>query len=98
MFVRIVKLTFKKENIASFEQIFEESKKLIINVEGCTFLELLQDKDHPNIFFTYSYWQTEENLDNYRNSELFKSIWGQTKALFAERAEAWSVDRNVTLN
>ncbi len=98
MFVRIVKLTFKKENIASFEQIFEDSKKLIRNVEGCTFLELLQDKDQPNIFFTYSYWQSEENLDNYRNSALFKNIWGQTKALFAERAEAWSVDKKITLN
>ncbi|MGY8913874.1 MAG: putative quinol monooxygenase [Flavobacteriales bacterium] len=98
MFVRIVKLTFKKENIASFEQIFEQSKKLIRNVEGCTFLELLQDKDNPNIFFTYSHWQAEENLDQYRNSELFKNIWGQTKALFAERAEAWSVDKKITLN
>ncbi len=98
MFVRIVKLTFKKENIASFEQIFEDSKNLIRNVEGCTFLELLQDKDQPNIFFTYSYWQSEENLDNYRNSALFKNIWGQTKALFAERAEAWSVDKKITLN
>ncbi len=98
MFVRIVKLTFKKVNIASFEQIFEDSKNLIRNVEGCTFLELLQDKDQPNIFFTYSYWKSEENLDNYRNSALFKNIWGQTKALFAERAEAWSVDKKITLN
>ncbi len=98
MFVRIVKLTFKKENIASFEQIFEDSKNLIRNFEGCTFLELLQDKDQPNIFFTYSYWKSEENLDNYRNSALFKNIWGQTKALFAERAEAWSVDKKITLN
>ena len=98
MFVRIVKLTFKKENIASFEQIFEDSKNLIRNVEGCTFLELLQDKDQPNIYFTYSYWQSEENLDNYRISALFKNIWGQTKAFFAERAEAWSVDKKITLN
>ena len=98
MLVRIVKLTFKKENIASFEQIFEESKKLIRNVEGCTFLELLQDRNNPNIFFTYSYWQTEENLDNYRKSELFINIWGKTKTLFSERAEAWSVDKKTTLN
>ncbi|MFT6838359.1 MAG: quinol monooxygenase YgiN, partial [Sediminicola sp.] len=53
MFVRIVKLTFKEENIASFEQIFEDSKQVIRNVEGCTFLELLQDRNNPNIFFTY---------------------------------------------
>ncbi|MFT7189145.1 MAG: quinol monooxygenase YgiN, partial [Sediminicola sp.] len=56
MFVRIVKLTFKKENIASFEQIFEGSKNRIRKAEGCTFLELLQDKENPHIFFTYSLW------------------------------------------
>lgn len=98
MFVRIVKLTFKKENIASFEQIFEDSKQVIKNVEGCTFLELLQDKNNPNIFFTYSIWQTEDDLDNYRHSEFFKNVWGKTKLLFAERAEAWSVDKKATLN
>ncbi|MEJ1222399.1 putative quinol monooxygenase [Sediminicola sp. 1XM1-17] len=98
MFVRIVKLTFKKENIASFEQIFETSKHVIRKVEGCSFLELLQDKDNPNIFFTYSFWQTEQDLENYRNSDLFKNIWGKTKILFAEKAEAWSVDKKVTLN
>ncbi len=42
MLVRIVKLTFKKENIASFETIFEKNKKKIRQVEGCTFLELLR--------------------------------------------------------
>ena len=98
MFVRIVKLTFKKENIASFEQIFEGSKNRIRKAEGCTFLELLQDKENPHSFFTYSLWQSEENLDNYRNSELFKTIWGETKKLFAVRAEAWSVDKKITLN
>mgnify|MGYP003641093341 CR=1 FL=1 len=98
MFVRIVKLTLKKENIASFEQIFEESKNVIRNVEGCTFLELLQDKNNPNIFFTYSFWQSEEHLDKYRNSDYFKNIWSETKKLFADRAEAWSVDKKITLN
>ena len=43
MIVRIVKLTFKKENIASFEQIFDETKDNIRNFKGCEFLELYQD-------------------------------------------------------
>ena len=71
MLVRIVKLTFKKENISSFEQIFEATKQDIRNFEGCTFLELYRDNENPKIFFTYSYWENENALENYRNSDFF---------------------------
>ncbi|MGB5663334.1 putative quinol monooxygenase [Eudoraea sp.] len=93
MLIRIVKLTLKKENIASFEQIFEETKSFIRNFEGCLSLELYQDREHSNIFFTYSHWAKEENLDAYRKSEFFRNVWGKTKLLFEEKAEAWSVNR-----
>lgn len=93
MFIRIVKLTLKRENIASFEQIFEETKNFIRNFDGCLFLELYQDRKHPNIFFTYSKWEKEENLDDYRKSEFFRNVWGKTKLLFEEKPEAWSVNR-----
>lgn len=98
MLIRIVKLTFKAENIPSFEALFEETKDTIRNFEGCLFLELYQDKKHPNIFFTYSKWKEDMYLDAYRNSEFFKSIWGRTKALFQDRPEAWSVTNKVSLS
>ena len=98
MLVRIVKLTIKKENITSFEQTFEENKQHIRNFKGCSLLELYQDKDNPSIFFTYSYWDSNESLQGYRNSDLFKGIWKRTKLLFADKPEAWSVNKNVSLN
>lgn len=97
MLVRIVKLTFKTENITSFEAIFEASKHKIRNVSGCNFLELYQDKNNPAIFFTYSYWDSDTDLENYRNSAFFKSVWAKTKVLFAEKPEAWSVDKKEIL-
>lgn len=93
MLIRIVKLTLKRENIASFEQIFEETKDFIQNFEGCLSLELYQDRKQPNIFFTYSQWEKEENLEEYRKSEFFRNVWGKTKLLFEENPEAWSVNR-----
>ena len=93
MLIRIVKLTLKRENIASFEQIFEETKNFIRNFEGCLSLELYQDGKQPNIFFTYSQWEKEENLEEYRKSEFFRNVWGKTKLLFEEKPEAWSVNR-----
>ncbi|MEM8927815.1 MAG: antibiotic biosynthesis monooxygenase [Bacteroidota bacterium] len=97
MLIRIVKLTFKEENISSFEALFEDTKETIRNFEGCQFLELYQDKKHPNVFFTYSKWEAEMDLEAYKNSEFFKSIWGQTKKLFQDKPEAWSVTNRVTL-
>lgn len=98
MLVRIVKLTFKTENISSFENVFKETKQHIRNFKGCSFLELYQEKEKPNVFFTYSYWDNEEALEKYRNSDFFKAVWSKTKVLFDDKPEAWSLTKKATLN
>ncbi|MFT6166380.1 MAG: quinol monooxygenase YgiN [Vicingaceae bacterium] len=93
MIVRIVKLTFRKEEIDTFKQVLEESKELIRAFPGVLHLQMLQSADNPCIFFTYSHWENSTALENYRHSNLFKSTWAKTKILFAEKAEAWSTDQ-----
>ena len=61
---------------------FELMKNHIRNAPGNRFLELYQDKKNPCILFTYSYWETESDLENYRNSALFDEVWTFTKKLF----------------
>ena len=97
MFIRIVKMRFHEDKIEAFLTNFAEVKQHIRNFEGNQFLELYQDKNDNRIFFTYSYWDNEEALENYRNSELFKGVWSFTKKLFSDKPEAWSVDRLATL-
>ena len=98
MFVRIVKMSFAEENINAFLANFETNKHQIRNFEGCLFLELYRDKQHTNIFFTYSHWETELDLERYRHSELFKAVWSNTKPLFNDKPQAWSVDKIVSLD
>jgi autoinducer 2-degrading protein len=74
MFVRIVKMSFKVNQIDTFLANFNANKLNIRHFQGCSFLELYQDKNNTNIFFTYSYWNTEVSLENYRQSQLFKNI------------------------
>jgi quinol monooxygenase YgiN len=95
MLVRIVKMTFKPEKIDLFLEIFDVNKEKIRNSKGCSLLELYRDKKNTNIFFTYSHWNTEDDLENYRNSELFDDLWSKTKILFNDKAQAWSVDKLV---
>lgn len=90
MIVRIVKMHFKKEEVENFKSLFLEIKMMIRAFNGVTHLECLQDVNNPQIFFTYSHWGSEADLEEYRNSELFETTWTKTKAMFAEKPEAWS--------
>ncbi len=96
--IRIVKMCFRPECVEDFKQLFEERKALIRAQEGCTYLELLRDIDNPSVFFTYSFWEDPEYLEQYRRSAFFADTWARTKALFAEKAAAWSVAQEVVLS
>jgi len=91
MIKRIVKLTFKKDKIETFLENFEKNKLKIRNFSGCDHLELWRDTEMPNVFFTYSYWTSEEALNAYRASDLFKGVWSKTKILFSDKPQAWSI-------
>lgn len=90
-------MTFDPTKVKDFLEIFNESKQLIRNMKGCSHLELLNDINSNNIFFTYSYWDTEDDLDDYRKSEVFEQVWNKTKILFIEKPEAWSVEQKMKL-
>jgi heme-degrading monooxygenase HmoA len=90
-------MSFHQEHIPKFLENFDIMKEKIRGAKGNCFLELYQDKDNPCIFFTYSFWETEADLENYRQSELFYDVWAFTKKLFNGKPEAWSVDKVVSL-
>ena len=95
MIIRIVKMTFLERHINDFTALFEERKQTIRSFKGCTHLELWQDTKCENIFFTYSCWESEAELNHYRFSDFFKDTWSKAKELFADKPEAWSVERRV---
>lgn len=92
MIKRVVKLTFREEEIETFLKNFNRNKVKIRGFEGCHHLELWRDIRQPNIFFTYSFWENEDKLNAYRHSELFKNVWSATKILFSDKPQAWSID------
>ncbi|MBK8362241.1 MAG: antibiotic biosynthesis monooxygenase [Bacteroidetes bacterium] len=91
MITRIVKMTFMSEHTAEFEKVFAEVSPNISKFKGCTGLQLFKDLKDPGVYFTFSTWEHEEDLETYRQSSLFRDTWQKTKPLFAARAEAWSV-------
>jgi heme-degrading monooxygenase HmoA len=93
MLVRIVRMTFQEGSREVFLQNFEENKSSIRNFPGCRHLELWEDEHDKNIFMTYSHWESEAALNQYRDSELFKTVWSFTRALFAAKPVAFSTKK-----
>lgn len=91
MIKRIVKMSFHPESVDEFIEIFRENWTRIQGFDGCRHVELLRDSFTTNIFFTYSVWESNEHLDAYRRSELFEKVWSETKKLFNDKPQAWSV-------
>lgn len=91
MIIRIVKLHFEEERIGDFLQFFDGIKHLVNEFPGCHGMKLLQDIQDPTIVMTYSHWENEQALENYRISETFGTIWPTIKPWFAQKPEAWSV-------
>ncbi len=92
MITRIVKLHFQEEKIADFLAFFETIKFQVASFPNCHGMKLLQDIKNPSIVFTYSQWESEADLNIYRDSELFGEVWPTIKPWFAHKAEAWSVE------
>ena len=88
---RIVKMKFKAPEVENFKQIFHESYPKIAVFEGCQNVQIFCHAEDTQTMFTISHWESEQALELYRQSELFKSTWAKTKALFEEKAQAWSL-------
>lgn len=89
-------MAFQPEQVNEFLALFELVKSKIRSFEGCEHLELWRDKSDERVFFTYSIWNSEADLDRYRFSELFKNTWTKTQKLFSKKAEAHSIERLFT--
>ncbi len=95
MIIRLVKMTFAENEVDEFKRLFELVKDQIVEFDGCSALDLLQDKNDKRIFFTYSKWDDEASLEKYRNSTLFTNTWAKVKLLFVDSPNAWTT-KNIS--
>lgn len=92
MLIRIVKMTFDHTKTDEFVKLFTANKEKIGSFTGCAGVTLLRDTKDPNVFFTYSRWQSAAHLEDYRQSNLFISVWANVKPWFIAKPEAWSLE------
>ena len=90
MLIRTVRMTLRPEAVPAFLDMFREARAQIRAFPGCRHLELWQDEKFPNIFTSYSHWQSAEALERYRESAFFRETWRTASAFFAAPAVAHS--------
>ena len=93
MIIRIVKMTFHVDRIEEVKKFLSLVRDKIQNFPGCHYLDILQDLDNRNVFFSYSLWDSDQDLYNYRNSDFFKQTWSTAKKWFSEKPLAWSLTK-----
>ena len=57
MIKRIVKMEFEDKKVNDFKVLFQQYQSKIINQDGCYSVELFQDTQSKNIFFTLHFIQ-----------------------------------------
>lgn len=92
MIVRVVRMHFREGEIESFLEIFNANKEAIRNFPGCTYMDLMRDLTSPTTLVTISHWNGPDDLEAYRVSPLFKSVWSRVRPLFARKPEAFSIE------
>lgn len=84
-------MDFDPSKTEDFLAFFETVRDRIASFPGCTHLELCRDAGLEHVYYTFSKWESEEALETYRNSELFKDTWAKTKVLFGGKPLAYSL-------
>jgi len=94
--LRIVDMTFHKEDSEAFVQLFQEHQTSIAQTPGCGGVILVErsvDHDDWIGYSTVSRWENVQSLNEHRESKLFGKVWPATKALFVAAPRATSYSR-----
>lgn len=92
MIKRIVRLQFNPDKVEEFLNVYKKHINSMAKRPECISLELLKEKGTLSTFYTFSIWESEDALHEYRSSEYFRDIWGRIKPWFSEKAQAWTLE------
>ena len=91
MFMRFVQLRIKPENVNNFKYFYESDViRELHNTPGCLFAGLIKSKPEENEFISLTFWETQQQAENYEAAGAFKKLFEQARAYMSESAE-WKI-------
>ncbi|MBE9467115.1 MAG: antibiotic biosynthesis monooxygenase [Bacteroidetes bacterium] len=92
MITRIIKFRIAPANTDVFKQFIALIKKDFSTIKGCKNREILNDKEDKDVYFMYTIWESEFKLNQYRKSELNKTLWTKLNQWSVKEPQAWTVE------
>ncbi len=94
--LRLVHMTFEAASADAFLALFAQHQAAIAAMPGCGGVVLVERPVEQGVgFSTVSRWVSTADLDAYRASDLFGTVWPATKRLFAAPPTAASFTRTL---
>lgn len=85
--VRLIFVTVKSDQVKEAISLWKNHcAPLMIKQPGCLSEKLLECVDAPGEFISYSEWDSQANIDKYRNSEAHTEIQKHARGLQGGRA------------
>ena len=85
--VRLIHVNVDPNQSAEVEKIWKEDcAKLMIRQQGCISEQLLKCIDAPGEYISYSEWESQDDIDRYRESDDHKQIQSHARKLQGARA------------
>ena len=85
--VRLIHVNVDPSQAGEAERIWQEDcAKLMIRQPGCISEQLLKCIDAPGEYISYSEWESQEDIERYRQSDDHKVIQQHARALQGARA------------
>ena len=86
--VRLIYVQVDPSEMEHAEGIWKtECAPLMIQQKGCISEKLLRCDGQPGEYISYSEWESEEDIETYRNSDAHREIVSHARALKGARAE-----------
>ncbi len=99
MITRIVILPVRASEEQDFIKLLTRSFGEVRNSTGCTALTFLRENSpEKNMinYVTYSKWNNESDLENYRQSFFFKNVWPAVKQFLGAKPSAYTLTPLLT--
>ena len=85
--VRLIHVNVDPNQAAEAERIWKEDcGPLMIQQKGCRSEQLLKCDDVPGEYISYSEWESQADIDAYRESEAHKQIQNHSRLLQGAKA------------
>ncbi len=86
--VRLIHVNVDSSQTAEAERIWrEDCAPLMIQQKGCLSEQLLKCEDPPGEYISYAEWESQADIDAYRESEAHKQIQSHSRQLQGAKAE-----------